>query len=197
MLNVLPPEARGFKDWASAFLVGEPTDHEGTDWANDWNGIPRFRCYVKEKTEYYDLWVMTVYEFDDKFNFYDLNRLTDIKAFDFKFSDEVDREIWTGFHMDLGRYRFDWRLKSRHWRYQMDNKQDASYFGEWINILKLIVVSYVEWDIYISQYKSRPQMAHRIKTDENFRGIDWWLNSAHQMIVDDFLWAYAIENYKK
>jgi hypothetical protein len=61
------------------------------------------------------------------------------------------------------------RLKTRHGRFQMDNKQDASYFGEWINIEKLLVVSYVEGDIYVSQYKSRSQLASRIAHDDNFR----------------------------
>jgi hypothetical protein len=38
--------------------------------------------------------LMTVYEFDDKYNNYDLKRLTNIKAFDFEYEDRIDSEIF-------------------------------------------------------------------------------------------------------
>lgn len=191
MLEILPPITTAL----NAFLVGESTDHNGEYGTEKF--LPRYQCYRKntETKEFFDMGLMTINEFEDKYNLYDLKRLTSISRFDFEYSDEIDKEIWRGFYSDLGRYWFDTKLKVRHWWFQMDNKQDASYFWERVNLDRLLVVSYIEGDIYVSQYKSRPQLAQRIKSDENFRGIDAWLSKKNIEKLEDFLKAYNIKNY--
>lgn len=215
MFNVLPPHARG----NGAFLVGEPSDHLGED------NNPRFQWYWRKTTEneggekeveYFDIWLMTTQKFDDFFNVYDLKRLLKL---DFGFDgwdtriahkgEENERtvKVYTGSMPDLERYFFDGRLKTRHWRFQVDTTQDAPYFGmrcnlwheeviHWV-IQKPVVVEYVEGDIYIVEFEHGEDIAWYLKDCNYFRGIDAWLSEARQSQVDSFCKRYGITNYKE
>ena len=57
--------------------------------------------------------------------------------------------IHKGFIFGGDRYRFDFNLclPFNGWK-QYDTDQDAWYFGCWVNVIELSVVSYVEGDVY-------------------------------------------------
>jgi hypothetical protein len=54
MLCILPPKRR--ENWC--FLVWEPQDHEGE------NNAPRYSMFVSNNGNYYDIWFMTVKQFE-------------------------------------------------------------------------------------------------------------------------------------
>jgi hypothetical protein len=62
--------------------------------------------------------------------------------------------ITRGFNPLTNRYEFDFKrcTYANGWA-QIDTGQDASYFGQWINPDKLVILSYCEGDITTTQYE--------------------------------------------
>ena len=77
--------------------------------------------------------------------------------------------LHTGFICGGSRYIFDfcW-CKSTTGFEQYDTTHDASYFGIWVNLKELSVVSYVEGDIYVKLLNSAEDMKNELY-DMNFR----------------------------
>lgn len=74
------------------------------------------------------------------------------------------------YHMswDDNRYRYDWMLKAEDWRKQYDTDQDARYFGVRVNLEKMIIVTYAEWDLTVSIAKDQEAMKRELKRMEDF-----------------------------
>lgn len=84
-------------------------------------------------------------------------------------------ETW---FMDADRYVFDMNLcpYSKGWA-QLDSRQDASYYGHWINAEKRQIVSYCEGDVTKITFDNDDEMVawvQSFKDNENlgFKGID-------------------------
>lgn len=61
-------------------------------------------------------------------------------------------KITRGFECMSDRYKYDFRLctSDKGWA-QLDTKQDASYFGNWINPLTFTLLSYCEGDVTLTE----------------------------------------------
>lgn len=61
--------------------------------------------------------------------------------------------------------------------YQYDTKEDASYFGNWVNPVTLETVSYAEGDICLTQCASPDDYAREIKEmDKFFERLGYGMN---------------------
>ena len=63
---------------------------------------------------------------------------------------QAGRELW--FTTNDDRYAMDFSECGYHsdW-YQYDSRQDAWYFGQWVNPVKLLVLAYIEGDIHLTR----------------------------------------------
>ena len=88
------------------------------------------------------------------------------------------------------RYSFD-NAMGKDW-IQADNEQDDWYYGEWINPFDLMMVNYLEGDIYCTTFSSQADfVAHVKRPDDNFKGLDAWDERRKERLIDmglaDFL----------
>ena len=135
--------------------------------------------------------------------------LKELLAFDFmnpikdtrKRKDWFEINEWTGFAENFERYFFDYKLKAKYGRCQLDTTDDAPYYWMWVNFGDVnngdpLVVEYVEGDIYVIEFTSQESLANYIKDMKKyFRGIDWWLGDEINKKIDMFLNTYDIKNY--
>lgn len=99
------------------------------------------------------------------------------------------------FDGDTDRYAFDFKLcQSKDGWAQVDTKQDASYYGNWANPLKLQLVSYAEGDITVTKCDTDAEFTAAVtemcewqKTAGYFKGID-------SMCSDDIKAGFARTN---
>lgn len=54
---------------------------------------------------------------------------------------------------------------------QLDTKQDASYYGNWINPTKLQVVTYAEGDVIRIGFDSKQEMLEWVKSFHDNKGL--------------------------
>lgn len=96
-----------------------------------------------------------------------------------------------GFQAMGDRYAFDFRMctAAKGWA-QLDTRQDASYYGQWINPTTREYCSYVEGDLCHIQYESDAEMVTELRKTiqwhqerEYFLGIDGMCNAG---IIDAF-----------
>lgn len=90
-------------------------------------------------------------------------------------SNEPMPERYSGSAPGLGRYFFDERLPSREGWAQVDNDQDASYYGTWTSARNLTVVSYCEGDVFVRRYPDKQAYIKAIREHagwDRFKGID-------------------------
>ena len=88
------------------------------------------------------------------------------------------------------RYCFD-NSMGKDW-IQADNEQDDWYYGEWINPFDLMMVNYLEGDIYCTTFSSQADFVTHVKRpDDNFKGLDAWDDRRKEQLVNmglaDFL----------
>lgn len=84
------------------------------------------------------------------------------------------------------RYRFDFgRCSSKNGWAQIDTRQDASYFGQWVNPAIRQVICYAEGDVYVTTCADDAELIEQVAHikafhDENdaFLGIDPGFNEA-------------------
>lgn len=82
------------------------------------------------------------------------------------------------------RYVFDSKYcKSKDGYAQLDTKEDASYFGNWINFKNLELISYCEGDITVTNCKDKEEFKEELlrtvtwyKNNNSYKGIDLMLS---------------------
>ena len=93
--------------------------------------------------------------------------------------------ITRGFECMSERYKYDFRLctSEKGWA-QLDTKQDAPYFGNWINPITLTLMSYCEGDTALTECEDEPDFIATVrecvgwhKEREYFIGIDGMCNA--------------------
>ena len=83
------------------------------------------------------------------------------------------------YHEDGDRYAYDWTLTASKGWAQIDNSQDAWYFGQWANPIELKFVSYAEGDVTVAQFATIEEFLEWIKENakmDGFIGIDTLCN---------------------
>jgi len=112
-----------------------------------------------------------------------------------------NKKIVRKWFIEWSRYSFDNLFhKDKKW-HQFDSNQDAPYFWEWINIEKMQIFSYVEWDLIFVEYIYRKNFNEEIKNRfENWPNV--WIDSCSlekdkQKDIDKYLLNLWIKNYGK
>jgi hypothetical protein len=83
-------------------------------------------------------------------------------------------------HHDGDRYEFDFGpCEFRQGWAQIDTSQDASYFGQWANPIKLIIFSFVEGDCCLIRCESREEFAAEIR-----KMRDWNTDNGYRFAID-------------
>lgn len=113
-----------------------------------------------------------------------------------------------GFICGGSRYKFDFKycVGTRGFR-QYDTRHDASYYGVWVNLKELSVVSFVEGEIYVKLLNSAEEMKNELHDMKIFYS-DYQpkINSDDEPRIDSdyekFFWGEdetdaEIELYKK
>lgn len=96
-----------------------------------------------------------------------------------------------GFECMSDRYKYDFRActSDKGWA-QLDTKQDASYFGNWVNPLSLKLMSYCEGDTTLTECDSEADFIATVREcvqwhseRDYFLGIDGMCNP---ILIDAF-----------
>jgi hypothetical protein len=84
------------------------------------------------------------------------------------------------------RYKFDFNLCSRQKGYaQVDTEQDAHYYGTWANPAKLMVVSYVEGDVYINTADNQDEFITELRNIKAWNENNGWKFKGIDCLCDD------------
>jgi hypothetical protein len=89
-------------------------------------------------------------------------------------------KVTTGFSPNGDRYVFDFRLcpSSKGWA-QVDTRQDASYYGNWVNPLTFELVSYAEGDQSHTQCDGADEFAAQVRSM-----VEWQKGAGHFIGID-------------
>lgn len=104
----------------------------------------------------------------------------------------------TGFTPDGDRYIFDFRLckPEKGWA-QLDTKQDAWYYGQWVNPLTLEYVSHVEGDRTHIQYESEEEFRQGTLETLEWHKTHGWEPAIDGMCNPDIIAAFERLGFKE
>ena len=79
--------------------------------------------------------------------------------------------LYEGLEPDIDRYHFDFGVCTypKGWA-QIDTRQDASYFGQWVQPWKRRVMSYIEGDVRFLEFDSDQELADHLRAIAGFDG---------------------------
>lgn len=102
-------------------------------------------------------------------------------------------KVTTNFNPVGDRYSFDFKkcVPSDGWA-QLDTKQDASYYGNWVNPLKLELLSYCEGDITHTQCETETEFVRTLTAT-----IQWHAERAFNPKIDGMCNTTIIEAFER
>jgi hypothetical protein len=102
-------------------------------------------------------------------------------------------KLTRGFECMSDRYKYDFRLctSDKGWA-QLDTKQDASYFGNWINPLTLTLLSYCEGDVTLTECENEMDFIATVR-----ECVEWHSERDYFLGIDGMCCAPIIEAFAR
>jgi hypothetical protein len=99
----------------------------------------------------------------------------------------------TGFEPLSDRYKYDFRkCKSSDGWAQLDTRQDASYYGNWVNPLTMQLVSYCEGDISVTECTDEADFVTTVR-----ECVDWHKEREYFIGIDGMCQPAIIEAFTR
>ena len=90
-------------------------------------------------------------------------------------------KIERSFQPDLTRYDFDNQLLAKGYL-QVDTEQDASYYGNWVNLKTRRFVQFAEGDVTVIDFASNEEMTDYLRNVYQLLHIDAGLRNRDQVL---------------
>jgi hypothetical protein len=102
-------------------------------------------------------------------------------------------KITRGFEVFGDRYKYDFKLctSARGWA-QLDTKQDASYFGNWVNPSTFTLLSYCEGDITLTECEGEADFVQTVR-----ECVEWHKERGYFIGIDGMCNPSIIEAFTR